>query len=113
MTMNKDWLENWRGRNPEITVSNNNKLRTEGSGEVQIEIDSQEVSMGDIMYVPGISTNSLSLNKMVEKCLIVIFPKAGCQKLGKNNCEIKGDILISGSAEPEIIRLRSTKMYTS
>ncbi|KAG5866105.1 hypothetical protein JTB14_030004 [Gonioctena quinquepunctata] len=51
VTMKKYWLENRRCPKQEITVANNKKLRAEGSGDVEIDIDSQEVTKGDILEI--------------------------------------------------------------
>jgi hypothetical protein len=75
--MCRDWLKNSSTTtNRDVTVANNQKLQTEGSGDVVVQIKQggQEKTITNVMHVPGVLTN-LSVSRFVGKGLVVISSK--------------------------------------
>lgn len=80
MSMRKDWFVNYSNKDSkEITVANNQKLKGNGVGEVKVNLKGDiQKTITDVIYVPDITANLLSVSKMTEKDLIVVFEKNKC-----------------------------------
>lgn len=107
MTGKKDWIVNYTVDTiKEVTIANNEKLSTDGRGDVQIDLadNSCVKTITDVVYVPKLSTNLLSVSKMVEKGLSVIFSNRGCQIYG-TNCKVEGEVIASACETNGIYKL--------
>ncbi|KAJ8714347.1 hypothetical protein PYW07_002572 [Mythimna separata] len=81
MTNNKDLLQNYVVDKPRlVTVANNQKLYSEGYGEAELLLKghTQTTKISEVVYVPGLSTNLISVGKMTSKGLEVHFDKQKC-----------------------------------
>ncbi|KOB70462.1 Retrovirus-related Pol polyprotein from transposon TNT 1-94 [Operophtera brumata] len=73
------------------------KLQSSGMGSVQVTINGVTKILKDVMYVPQLSENLLSVSKMCERGLVVVFKKDGCfiyEECTINDAE-------TGSSEPD------------
>ncbi|KAK9707732.1 hypothetical protein QE152_g27663 [Popillia japonica] len=76
MTKNRDWLSKFENNSRNVTVANNQTIQGIGMGQVNIKLDNAGAgTITDVMYVPDISANLLSVNKLTEKNLTVVFDK--------------------------------------
>ena len=69
MTGNRDWLVDF---NPNVTTSvrfaDNSTILAKGIGKVMITPKNEETAyMHDVMYVPSMKNNLLSLGQLLEK----------------------------------------------
>ncbi|KPJ11482.1 Retrovirus-related Pol polyprotein from transposon TNT 1-94 [Papilio machaon] len=81
MTNNKSLLQNYSVHTPKlVTVANNNKMYSEGHGDVEILLKghTQPTKLIEVIYVPGLSTNLISVGKMASKGLEVQFDSNKC-----------------------------------
>ncbi|KAG6457289.1 hypothetical protein O3G_MSEX010208 [Manduca sexta] len=81
MTNNKYLLQNYVVDTPRlVTVANKEKMYSEGHGEVHLllEAQTQNTKLCDVVYVPGLSTNLISVGKMASKGLEVHFSAQKC-----------------------------------
>lgn len=85
MTMREDWLANKRETDiKEIIVANHSKLIVKAIGDVNIDVccDGQiiNVTIHDVLYLPELTANLLSVSQLTKTNCRVIF--------NANNCEI-------------------------
>ncbi|XP_031634735.1 uncharacterized protein LOC116348025 [Contarinia nasturtii] len=62
----------------EITSANNGKMKVEKRGKVTIELKDTEIEADDVLHMPDIVVNLLSVYKICQKGNIVIFNKNAC-----------------------------------
>lgn len=90
MTVNGDWLNNKKVTpDKQITVANNERIPVAGLGSlslsVQIGKKSQIVDIENVLHVPDLNTNLLSVSQTVKKGNVVIFDINGCRITNKDN----------------------------
>lgn len=107
MSMRRDWFSKCSDHeSKEIVIANNQKLHSKGAGNVKVNLkNNSERIITDVIYVPGIAANLLSVNKMTEKGLIVVFDKEKCYIYNKSDCKIQGRSKVSASKINGIYRL--------
>lgn len=90
MSGRDDWLQN---RNvpliDEISAANNAKMEVISTGQVDVIVDcegqAKKVSVNEVLHVPDLSVNLLSVSQMVLKDYTVVFDKFGCKIFDANN----------------------------
>lgn len=83
--------------NQQITLANNSKLMVNGKGKMELEVckgdgGHSSVEVQNVLHVPQLAANLLSVLKIVTKGNTVIFDKYGCKIFNKNK-----DLLATGS----------------
>lgn len=81
MTNNKNLLQNYVEDTPKlVTVANNQKLYSEGHGDVELLLKGhkQTTKLSEVIFVPGLSTNLISVGKITAKGLEVNFDTQKC-----------------------------------
>lgn len=83
MTKNKHWVHETKNRNHEpIRAANNEQMEVECIGSVdfcaEIHGDRTEVRIHDVLCVPKLLTNLLSVSELTKKGKIVTFSSTGC-----------------------------------
>jgi len=85
----------------QIAVANDSKIISEGAGDVKLDISvngyDEDVIVKDVMYVPDLSSNLLSVSKITEKDLVVVFDDKNCKVYNKSNFKVSGDVQVTGS----------------
>lgn len=79
-TANLGW---WNPCAEEVLIADGNKVRAKGSGEgkivgVGLNDDPIEVKLKEVLYVPGLSRNVLSVSKITEEGFTVVFRPKDC-----------------------------------
>lgn len=110
MTMREDWLDKHsRSSNTEILTANKNMLVSKSSGDVILkpsEANSQsEVIIKNVLHVPGIAANLLSVNELVEKKYVVVFSRNGCYGYKEDRCKVTGTTSFEGYRENGVFKL--------
>ncbi|KAF6203143.1 hypothetical protein GE061_003559 [Apolygus lucorum] len=107
MTMREDWMTNSKPRIQDITVANNSKITAKSCGDVRMKLsnDSSETTIRDVLYIPELNTNLLSVGKIVDKGKVVIFSKEGCKIFDEDSCEVQGDATAQGTFEEGVFKL--------
>lgn len=81
MTKRKDWLKNKEFCDTTIVAANNKSLKGSAKGSVNVEVTNgkqiEKISIKEVMYVPGIAANLLSVSKITDKGYQVNFNKKG------------------------------------
>lgn len=79
MTSHEDWLSELRSTSvKEIVTANNKKMAVSGTGKVVLRVNDEDVGVKDVLYVPELTTNILSVNQMVKNGNTVVFDADGC-----------------------------------
>lgn len=81
MTSRKDWMYNVTEPSVNsITVANKEPLAVKGVGCVDIHLSQDKViQVKNVLYVPGLAANLLSVSTIVKNGYKVIFIKRGCE----------------------------------
>lgn len=86
----------------EINTANNQKMKVEGVGDSQIHINGHDIEIKNVLLVPNLSANLLSVSEMVKNKNTVMFDKRGCIVLGAEN-----EILANAAVENGAYKLQS------
>lgn len=81
MTNNKSLLKNYVMDSPRlVTVANKQKMRSVGHGDVELFLkgNKQTTTLSEVIFVPDLSTNLLSVSKITAKGLRVHFDTHNC-----------------------------------
>lgn len=89
MCTNKDWLNELKVSNNCVSIANNDRLQSQGIGNINMKLVDTNIKVVDVMYVPQLSTNLLSVSKMADKGITVVFNKKGCF-IYDLNCKVIG-----------------------
>jgi len=93
MSPYKDLVMDMRPSNTKtITSADDTALSVVGSGQTNVKIGDTAVSISDVLLVPKLSTNLLSVYEMAKKGNVLIFDARGCTIKNANNetvCVIK------------------------
>lgn len=89
MTLHREWLEDERA--PPVTsirIADNNILKVQSCGDVTIKVpDTQgnisKIQVRNVLYVPDIGTNLISVSKTIKSGCKIEFDEIGCQIINK------------------------------
>lgn len=109
MTMHKEWLQDATA--PPVTsirIANDKILKVESCGNVIIKVpDAQgninKILVRNVIYVPELSTNLISVSKMIKSGCSVQFTDNGCKILNKNYQKVADANLINDMYKINII----------
>lgn len=108
MTNRKDWMANKKPINESVTIANDSKLNVKEIGDVELKLkvgnSPVNVMIEDVLYVPELFTNLISVSKLVKKGLTVIFDESGCRIINKQN-----KVVATGSLIGDIFKLDQWK----
>lgn len=84
MSPRVDWMENHTNKPiSHIVAANNAKLVVKSAGVVHVNISldgvDNEISIGNVLHVPDLSSNLLSVSQLCQKGHTVVFKNDGCQ----------------------------------
>lgn len=80
MCGNKEWMYNLRAPSVKsITVANSEPLSVEGTGEINLNIlQGGTIQLKNVLYVPGLAANLMSVSTITKSGYRVIFNEKGC-----------------------------------
>lgn len=82
MTRNKALLQNVKPSSGTVVAANKAAMKIEGTGTAALKPvwkdQGSEISMSDIYYIPQLSVNLLSVNKILSKRYSMMFDNTGC-----------------------------------
>lgn len=109
MTNNSTWMKNIKEDTVEnVTIANNSKMEVGISGDVEVMLKNgkqrKNVIIRDVLHVPKLCTNLLSVSSLVNKGLTVKFDSSGCTI--KNDI---GGLIAAGSLENGMFKLNQAK----
>lgn len=80
MTNNAEWLENLRPiYQSEVVIANNQKIMVRNAGDARIKIGAGSVNIRNVLLVPDLTTNLLSVSQTVKNGNKVVFDSTGCK----------------------------------
>lgn len=91
MTMHRDWLTDITASPvPSIRIANNKELKVECCGNVCIKVKAHDgntdlIQVRNVLFVPELKTNLLSVSKIIQSGCKVIFNESGCQIYNPSN----------------------------
>lgn len=98
MSCHKDWFDELQEQSDiEVTVANNETIRSSGVGEVKLETRNGTKVISDVVLVPELKTNLLSVSKMVKKGYAVTFAKNGCTVYKQMGFSVSGEAIVTAS----------------
>lgn len=104
MTNRSDWMINRRPVRDHVTIANDSKLSVSGVGSIELTIKSENgtdnLKIDDVLLVPDLFTNLLSVSKLVKTGLTVTFAESGCKIISK-----QGKVIANGSLSADIFKL--------
>src|ERR1051325_8208098 len=91
----KDWLADYdESKKSKVKLADNSSLQAEGTGNIVFQMSNGGKAMiKDVLYVPGMKCNLLSVGQLVEKGFSIVM-KDGASKLfdTKNNLVLKSPL---------------------
>ncbi|KAJ6641785.1 Retrovirus-related Pol polyprotein from transposon TNT 1-94 [Pseudolycoriella hygida] len=86
MSPREDWLTSQINKPIDhIVTANDAKLEVKSAGVVQVNVScndvNNEISINNVLHVPNLSSNLLSVSQLCQKGHTVIFTNGGCQIL--------------------------------
>lgn len=116
MSNRKDWYATMSSHVTPITVANKEQLLSHGKGTVNIHISDSVNKISDVLYIPGLATNLLSVSNLVKKGFDVLFTSKGASIIQSGGCQVTGSVIATGSNHKGIYRLdlsSSQALYSS
>ena len=101
MTPNGNIFTSKRSIKAAVTVANGENLHAKGVGNVSFDIEGQNIRMTDVLHVPEVDANLLSISALNRKGLSVLFRKDGVDIRQGDN------LVASGIMRGKIYFLRS------
>lgn len=71
-----------------ISIANNNKIDISGIGDVKIQLNDEHINVNQVLYVPELSSNLLSVHQMTNAGNKLVFDENGCIIYNKDDKEI-------------------------
>ncbi|CAH2100383.1 unnamed protein product [Euphydryas editha] len=103
MCNNKDYFINFRPNHSKITVANNEELECIGTGDIHLNINGKVHKLCNVLFVPKLSTNLISVSKLIDNNFNVTFNRGGCIIT-----DLKGKHIASALSENGMFRFKST-----
>ncbi|XP_018400321.1 PREDICTED: uncharacterized protein LOC108777839 [Cyphomyrmex costatus] len=107
MTHRNDWLEDSEFiKMTEIAIADSSTCKSNKVGQVKVNLThGKSCFVSNPMYVPQLSTNLLSVNKITEKGLTVVFDSESCKVYDTTKCTLNGKPEISAAKIGGLYRL--------
>ncbi|KMQ83988.1 retrovirus-related pol polyprotein from transposon tnt 1-94, partial [Lasius niger] len=112
MSINRSWFCDLQKSSLQqnIVVANQERLPVKGSGNIILKTcdgkDKKDICAKEVLYVPGLSANLLSVSKIAKQGNKIIFDSDGCKILDKNS-----EILATGTLQKDTYRLVKPKEH--
>lgn len=91
MSTQEHWLENAELTNNEIVVPNKQNVKSTKLRDVPVTLKGNaEYTIKNALHAPELSANLLSVRKMTEKGLVIVFDNNGCRAYDRDKCTIRG-----------------------
>jgi len=109
--MDDEWLNGKSSSTGEqVITANKDKLSALSTGDIDLQIinedeDVSTIKVKDVLHVPGISANLLSVSKIAKKGYSLIFNSQEC-KIVRGKININGEIIAQAVEENDMYRLR-------
>lgn len=93
----------------QILVANNQKVSSSGVGNASVQTQKGVKTISDVVYVPDLRVNLLSVSKIVEKGHAVVFSASGCSIYDADHFQINGEVVATASNVNGLYQLDTAK----
>ncbi|GBP32006.1 Retrovirus-related Pol polyprotein from transposon TNT 1-94 [Eumeta japonica] len=113
MTMNKDWIyDETPPPIKTIRVANDKELRVESCGKVNIHVKNKNgstnsIQVTNVLYVPELSTNLLSVSNIINNKGNIKFDSKGCYLYNKDNVEVAMATLVNNMYKLNVVTVQA------
>ena len=99
MSCKSDWMNILNPcSNGKVTIANGDQLECSGIGNIYISSSSVKVNkISDIVHVPNLHSNLISVKKATEKDFVIVFDKNGCNFYNSTDFSCTGNVVLHGS----------------
>lgn len=110
MTMHRNWLNNiCKPPNRDIIVANNEHIPISGVGSLNLSVytannNVSNIEVTEVLHVPDLSTNLLSVSQMVRNGNSVLFNGDGCKIY-----DVRNDLIATASLKDNMYKLNVTE----
>lgn len=113
MSCHQDWFSGFKEQSGiQVTVANNQTINSCGVGEIELETRNGTKVISDVVLVPELKANLLSVNKMIKKGHAVTFTSSGCTVYKQNGFSVDGEIVVTASEDNGLYKLDVMKEKT-
>lgn len=103
MTANRNWLSNVKNSPiAEITAANNSKMAVSACGSVALRVDSGNIEIKNVLCVPELTNNLLSVAQIVENGNTVVFDRNGCSVYNEED-----DLIVQAKVSNGVYKLEN------
>lgn len=107
MTPRRDFLTDFKQiSHPDISVANSERLRVHGSGTAHITIDGVDIAVRNVLFVPDLGANLLSVAAMTKAGNRVTFDAVGCSVYNP-----RGDLLIKARSTNGVFKIDAKHIH--
>lgn len=78
MCNQRDLFVTFMDNKTKVTVANNETLQCEGMGDIYLQLNGNMRKLSNVLYIPELSTNLLSVSRLINNGFCVKFTKEGC-----------------------------------
>lgn len=103
MTMNRTILENVKNvHTGNVTAANNSKMSIECSGDIKLQCNdnNENIFVKNVLYVPDLCTNLISVSQMIKNNNKVVFKENKCEITSKY-----GDVIATATMVDDMFKL--------
>ncbi|CAB0007369.1 unnamed protein product [Nesidiocoris tenuis] len=112
----RDWFRTFNSSQAglEITLGNNHKLVSEGCGDVEVTFQSGiRKIISNVLYVPHLRTNLLSVDVLISKDYSVTFDVDGCKIYEIESVSVKAAPMLSAPRGDGVFKLKTTSFVAN
>ncbi|RVE49487.1 hypothetical protein evm_005828 [Chilo suppressalis] len=106
MTNSKEYLMDVRMYDKKVEIGCANGSKVYGIGEGSVVCKENVAGVSEVMYVPHLATNLLSVSAIVKKNVVVVFSAKGYELLKADGCKVTGDVLYTGVEDNGVYKLK-------
>lgn len=88
-----------------VIAANNEKMACKGTGTVQLNVSNSVHSISNVLFVPKLAANLLSVSSLVQKGFVVIFSPKGATILLRQECKVSGITVATASNKQGMYKL--------
>jgi len=99
ISMNRSLVDNLdQSKREGVVTANNSAMECQGVGESKFKPkDGDPKTVCDVMYIPSLFTNLLSVKQMAKKGFVSVFDDTGCKVYHKSDFEVRGQGQFTGT----------------
>ncbi|EZA62835.1 hypothetical protein X777_01149 [Ooceraea biroi] len=110
MTANQDWLRNEQKMDSTVTTVGSKNLSAISRGTVTLNVrlgsKQNPTNVEEVLYVPDLAANLLSVSKIVKKGHTIVLNKGGCKVINS-----RGRIFARAKLQDGVYRLETANEY--